>query len=137
MTLAKPRVLLVSAQGEAGDLAGRLQGNPHIDFVGRAEGLEQATDSLREAKPDVMLLDIHRWNGSAIDFCREVRRATGIPLAVLASSMTPERWRNLEEAGATELLLKHVDTGQLGRELVRLAAVNHPALGGDHKEETT
>jgi CheY-like chemotaxis protein len=137
MAPAKPRVLLVSAQGEAGDLAGRLQGNSHIDFVGRAEGLEQATDSLREAKPDVLLLDIHRWNGGAIEVCREVRRATGIPLAVLASSMTPERWRNLEEAGATDLLLKHIDTGQLSRELVRLAAIGRSPKAGNRKEETT
>jgi DNA-binding NarL/FixJ family response regulator len=117
----KPRVLLVEAQGTSADLATRLGSSTHIDFIGHAEGAEEAMRTLEETGPDVLLLDIHRWHGSAVEFCRQVHRVAPIPLVVLASSMTPERWRTLREAGASELLLKHVDTEHLGRELARLA----------------
>jgi FixJ family two-component response regulator len=39
---------------------------------------------------------------------------------VLASFMTPEHWEQLRRAGATDFLLKHVDTKRLGRELAEL-----------------
>jgi CheY-like chemotaxis protein len=128
----RPRVLLVEPVGDsAAALSKRLDGNTHIEFLGCAEGTEQAMDMLREVNPDLLLLDVHRWNGSALELCRQVRRFGPVPLAVLASSMTPERWRSLQAAGATELLLKHVDTAHLGRELAKLATVNQPKERSD------
>ncbi|MEX0786000.1 MAG: response regulator [Dehalococcoidia bacterium] len=118
----KVRVLLIDDHDDArAALAERLRRDARLDLVGSVHSLEEAGALIANARPDVVLLDTHRRDGRGIDACRELRRLTDAPVVALASFMTPQLWRAFQEAGATDYLLKHVDTQRLGRSIVRFA----------------
>ncbi len=106
----KVRVLLVDANDESrAGLAQRLRRTRGIELIGEAHDAAEAAQVLAHSEPDVVLVDLHGWD-----------RLVSAPLAVLGSFMTPERWEELRQAGATDFLLRHVDTNRLGRALAKL-----------------
>jgi DNA-binding NarL/FixJ family response regulator len=118
------RVLLVDDHHDVRtSLAQRLQGDPHLDLVGAAGSLEEAAALLRQAgtDTDIVLLDIHGHNGHGLEVCRTLHELTDAPVVLFTSFMTPELWAAGREAGAADLLLKHIDTDRLSREILRLA----------------
>jgi len=124
----RARVLLIDEHDEARtSLAQRLRRNARLELVGAVASVEEAADLLTTGRPDIVLLDTHRHDGRGIEACRELKQRTGAPVVALASFMTPQLWRAVHEAGALDYLLKHVDTEQLSRSIVRLAdRCQHP-----------
>jgi DNA-binding NarL/FixJ family response regulator len=117
----KARVLLVDADAQArAGLAQRLGRIRDIDLVGAAGDVDEASRLLDGNHVDLVLVDLHQQNGSEIALCQGLRPLIEGPLVALASFMTPERWEPLERAGVNDCLLKRVDTGRLGRELLQV-----------------
>ena len=115
------RVLLVDTDDESrAGLAERLRRTQDVELVGQARDAGEMAHILEEMEPDVVLVDVHGWDGQPAELCRSLRALVAVPLAVLASFMTPERWEQLRQAGATDFFLKHVDTNRLGRALAAL-----------------
>ena len=115
------RVLLVDADDDSrAGLAQRLRRTRGIELVGEAHDVADAAQVLAQSEPDVVLVDLHGWDGQSAELCRGLCSLASAPLAVLASFMTPEHWELLRRAGATDFLLKHVDTKRLGRALAEL-----------------
>jgi DNA-binding NarL/FixJ family response regulator len=116
------RVLLVDDHHDVRtSLAQRLRGDPRLDLVGAAGSLEEAVALLRQAGTDIVLLDIHRHDGHGLEVCRVLHELTDAPVVLFTSFMTPELWAAGRQAGAADLLLKHIDTDLLSREILRLA----------------
>ncbi len=116
------RVLLVAAHDDArASLAQRLSRSSEVDLVGAVQGASEAR-SFTDRRPDLILLDLHEDDGSERELCRELRSMFPSPLVVLTSFMTREHWSDLQAAGVSNYLLRHVDTRRLAEELSRLAA---------------
>lgn len=123
----KVRVLLIDDHEDARTtLAARLRRDARLELVGSVSELDEAANVISNGRPDVVLLDTHRRDGRTVEACRELRALTDAPLVALASYMTPQLWRAIEQAGATAYLLKHVDSQRLGRSIVRLADRRRP-----------
>jgi len=127
------RVLLVDDHRDARTaLAQRLRRHAELLLVGVASGLEEALQLLPQARPSIVLLDIHGQDGRGVDGCRILRRLTDAPVVILTSFMTDDLWAAAREAGAADYLLKHIDTERLSRNIIRLVE-QHRA--GRHREE--
>jgi len=115
------RVLLVDDHDDARvTLQRRLRRDERLELVGAARTAEEAVALLPEARPDIVLLDIHGHNGRGIDACRRLRRLTDAPVVIFTSFLTEELWAAARDAGATDYLLKEIGTGRLRRELAGL-----------------
>lgn len=99
----------------------RMEG---VELTGAAMDARGTTDLLMAQPPHLILVDLHLKDGLERDLCAELRVATDLPIIVLASFMTEERWHVLYAAGATTYLLKHLDSDQFGRELRELAGTS-------------
>jgi DNA-binding NarL/FixJ family response regulator len=132
------RVLLVDANDDSrAGLAQRLRRTRGIELVGEARDAAEAAQVVAQSEPDVVLVDLHGWDGQSAELCRGLRNLVSVPLAVLASFMTPEHWEQLRRAGATDFLLKHVDTKGLGRALAELGTrPRRHSLAGEPPEES-
>lgn len=124
------RVLLVGEDSETraaiADRIGRLEG---IELAGATGDMQGVRDLLHSAPPDVILLDLHQY-GQDGGVCRSIRALTDLPVIVLASFMTVERWQEASAAGATAYILKNIDTEQLSREIKELTAEFRRGSGG-------
>jgi DNA-binding NarL/FixJ family response regulator len=126
------RVLLVDDHRDARTaLAQRLRRHPELMLVGVASGLEEAVQLLPEARASIVLLDIRGQDGGGVEGCRILRELTDAPVVIFTSFMTDDLWAAAREAGAADYLLKHIDTEQLSRKIIRLAE-QHQA--GRHRE---
>jgi DNA-binding NarL/FixJ family response regulator len=97
-----------------------------VELVGSVADASEAQDLLRDGSVDIVLIDLHRRDDHEERVCRNVRHLTDLPIVVLASFMTPERWDRVRAAGATGYLLKQIDSEQFGRELGHYSEENHP-----------
>jgi len=119
----KTRVLLVDANDESrASLAERLRRTGGLELVGQASDAGDAAQIISRTEPDVVLIDLHGVDDTPAELCRALRCLISAPLAVLASFMMPDRWEQLQQAGATRYLLKQVDTAGLTRALHELGA---------------
>ena len=126
---APVRILLIDDQADVHSaLPQRLRRDHRLEVVGAVGSVVEAADLLADARPDIVLLDIHGRRQHGVDACKALGQLTDAPVIVFAAYMTPELWAAVHEAGAADYLLKHVDTEQLSRQIVRLARRYEPAL---------
>jgi len=119
------RVFLIDGHDDARDaLAERLLRSQGLELVGAADSVERAAELLGAAQPDVVLLDVPAHDGG-VETCRAVRKLTDRPIIISTTFLTPELWAAARAAGATDYILKQIDSGRLGREIERIAS------GGD------
>ena len=120
-------VLLIDEEDDArATLADRLRRLRGLELVGAVRDKQEFALTLAKTDPDVVLVDLHgrHWEGDRVQLCNELHKMASVPLVVLVSFMTRERWQQLREAGVTNCLLKQVDSERLERELVRVGT-NH------------
>ena len=78
-----------------------------------ARNLGEARERIKEAAPDAIVLDIMLPDGSGLDFMRELRQYSNIPILLLTGLKTPEdKVRGLREGG-DDYLIKPYDFDEL------------------------
>ena len=79
--------------------------SPELTFV-RSRTVAQAKQLLKERKYDLLILDINLPDGSGLDFCREIRKTSRVPIALLtAKDMELDIVSGLE-SGADDYITK-------------------------------
>ena len=119
------RVLLADDQGlvRAG-FRMILRAEPDIDVVGEAGNGEEAVERVREAAPDVVLMDIRMPGVDGVEATRRITAAAGARVLVLTTFDLDEYVYEALRAGASGFLLKDTPPEQLV-EAIRVVA------GGD------
>jgi DNA-binding response OmpR family regulator len=81
---------------------------------------------LREAKPDVVVLDLNRANGTGVDMILKIRRQSNAPILVVC----PTDGKSVQDyliAGAAECIASPVDVVTLNEVLQQIVRVNSQA----------
>jgi len=86
--------------------------------------LTEARLHLEKRKPDVIVLDIMMPDGNGLDFMRELRRESNVPILLLTGLTTPEDVVRGLNKGADDYLAKPYDFGVL---LARIEALQRRA----------
>jgi DNA-binding response OmpR family regulator len=81
-----------------------LERNGYV--VRLAMNLAQARKALEDEPPDAVVLDVTLPDGNGLDFLRELRRASGIPVLLLTARDTPEDTADGLDAGSDDYLAK-------------------------------
>jgi DNA-binding response OmpR family regulator len=80
---------------------------------------------LREAKPDVVLLDLSRANGRGVETILKIRRQSAIPILVVHGGDEGTA-RDYRIAGAVECLCAPIDVVALNEVLQQIVRLNRP-----------
>lgn len=101
----------------------RLRTSPEISFAGDAEdGTATTLERIRDAEPDVAIIDIKLKVGSGVDICRQVKafdRRVGVIL--LSAFWNDSLVKQALEAGADGYLLKDAEHFDLTKSIIRVA----------------
>jgi two-component system response regulator DevR len=107
-----------------------LQGDPEFQVVGEARDGQEALRVVREAQPDVALVDVRLPEFSGIELCYRIQReAPRTQVLILTSYLDSNIVRECIRAGAGGYVLKDVASTDLQRsirELVRGASPVDP-----------
>jgi DNA-binding NarL/FixJ family response regulator len=105
-----------------------VDATPDLDVVGEAGDGGEAVAVVRDAAPDVVLMDLSMPGVDGIEAIRRLRAAgLEMPVVVLTSFAEAERVRSALEAGAVGYLLKDSEPRDV-LEAVRAAARGHAPL---------
>ncbi len=64
-----------------------------IDVVGQAENVQNAINSIRELKPDVVILDMRMPGGSGIDVLEKIEKRNGMPVVIMLTNYAHSQYR--------------------------------------------
>jgi DNA-binding NarL/FixJ family response regulator len=115
---------VVLADGEALVRAGLrvlLEGAGSITVVGEAATGDEAVALARSLRPDVVLIDVSLPGIDAVEATRHLLDYPGVPVMLLTTSETDERIFAGLRAGASGLVLKDAEPGELVRAVGVLA----------------
>ena len=108
-----------------------IGGEPDLDVVGSADGVELAGARLPAVAADVVLVDVHLRDGCGIELCRSIReRGRGTTVVVLTGDASDDVLARAVDAGADAVVLKHVDVPQLLEVVRRVGRMAGPAAHG-------
>jgi DNA-binding NarL/FixJ family response regulator len=129
----KPRVVLVD--DHALFLAGvRAELGDAVDVVGEAATVAEAVPLIKEADPDVVLLDVHLTDGTGDAIVTSIAPdRPGVRFLALSVSDAPEDVIAVIRAGARGYVTKTISAGELVDAINRVAlgdAVFSPRLAG-------
>jgi DNA-binding NarL/FixJ family response regulator len=119
-----PAVRVVIADGQSLVRAGfrlLLEIAGHITVVGEAASGEEAVAVARRLNPDVALIDARLPGLDSVEATRQISSESGVKVMLLAASGCDEHILAALRAGATGLLLKDTEPGELVRALEALA----------------
>ena len=75
--------------------------------IGEAGGVREATVAIFEQKPDVVILDIHLFDGSGIDVLQNSKKVDPVPAVIILTDYPFPQYRTkCMEAGADFFFLK-------------------------------
>jgi two-component system response regulator DevR len=104
-----------------------LNGHPDIAVVGTAASVAAAVEGIRRSRPHVAVIDDQLPDGTGIDLCEILRTSHPSIVSILyAGTLSPTRYRDAQQAGASAVLLKQIDTGELVRTILQLTAPGRP-----------
>jgi len=87
---------------------------PEVDIVGQAEDAPGSVDAIRQAQPDVVILDIRMPGGSGIDVLRRLKKTAPAPAVIMLTNFSYEQYRTkCEAAGADFFLDKSTEFDQI------------------------
>lgn len=85
-----------------------------IEIVGQAENVAKAINSIRDLKPDVVILDIRMPGGSGIDVLRNIKQDEVTPMVIILTNYPfPGYRQKCLEAGADYFLDKSTEFDQI------------------------
>ena len=109
-----------------------IPGGEELDEAARAEpgALETRFFSLlREARPDVLVLDLSRANGAGTGMIVKIRRQSSVPILVVCDEASPDL-HDYRVAGAADCIACPLDVVRLNQALQHIVRVNGQAPGG-------
>jgi DNA-binding NarL/FixJ family response regulator len=78
-----------------------------VQVIGEAGEVQEATDAILEQKPDVVLLDIHLFNGNGIDVLQNLKKEQPAPVVMILTNYPyPQYRQKCLEAGADFFFIK-------------------------------
>jgi len=83
---------------------------------------------LRESKPDVVVLDLSRANGSGVGMILKIRRQSSVPILVVCGP-NADNVQDYRIAGAAECMASPVDVVTFNEVLQQIVLVNSQASG--------
>jgi two-component system response regulator DevR len=96
------------------ELAAALGRCTSVEVVGATGSADEAARWATERHPDVVLLDVKRDDGGGLDLCRRLSsNGNRCAVVILTSYLSHEEWYEAREAGATDYLLKQIDSKAL------------------------
>src|ERR1700722_11566017 len=115
-----------------------IPGGDHndVDNQGEPIALESRFFSLlREAKPDVVVLDLRQANGDGVGMILKIRRQSSVPILVVCGEDT-KRAQDYRFAGAAECIASPVDVVAFNEVLQQIVRVNgQPAPAGPREAD--
>jgi two-component system response regulator NreC len=108
-----------------------LESEPGFEVVAEAGELEEIPRLVEDARPDVLLLDVHMRGGASLDLIPDLARATRV--LVLTMQDDPGYARTAMRTGARGYVLKEAEDAELVQAVRTVAAGGtylDPALGG-------
>jgi DNA-binding NarL/FixJ family response regulator len=133
MTGARVRVVIVDDHdlfraGVRAELGGR------VEVVGQAGSVAEAVQTIRERRPDVVLLDVHMPDGGGVEVLRRVcAELADVRFLALSVSDAAEDVIAVIRAGARGYVTKSISAAELADAVERVAegdAVFSPRLAG-------
>jgi DNA-binding response OmpR family regulator len=88
---------------------------------------------LREAKPDVVVLDLSRANGNGVGMILKIRRQSSVPILVVCAP-GGETVQDYRIAGAAECIASPIDVMTLNEVLQQIVRVNSQAVAQPPRE---
>jgi DNA-binding NarL/FixJ family response regulator len=115
---------VIVADGEAlvrAGLRALLEGDGTVTVVGEAGTGEEAVALAASLDPDVVLIDVGVPGLDSVETTRRLLAESGVPVMLLTTSETDERIFAALRAGASGLVLKDTEPGELLRAVAVLA----------------
>lgn len=130
MTEAHPRVLVVEDDAEIRRVL-RLSLSAEGYEVFEAEGCRRGLIDVATRRPDLVVLDLGLPDGDGVDFIRDLRGWSAMPVLVLSARITEDDKIAALDAGADDYLVKPFGIGELlARLRAQLRRRAHDAGGG-------
>ena len=105
-------VLLVSDDDRVrGNLQRPLERSGEVAVVATASLHDEIPELVRRFAPDVILLDLHPNDPSALELCREL--AEHAPVLLLSAYLSRSEWEEARAAGAADFHLKRIGVAEL------------------------
>ena len=103
-----------------------LEDDPRIQVVGEAEDAITCVRELRDARPDVLVLDLRMPGVTGLEAVPEIRGASPDTRIVVYSQYIDDRTEaELEEAGVEAWLKKDEDLNELRATVLSVGGLNH------------
>jgi two-component system KDP operon response regulator KdpE len=124
----KPRRILVVEDDDASRYGLKSLLETEGYEVLEAASLARAEDALRDARPDIAILDVTLPDGDGAEWVRLARRKgrLGFPVIALTGVTADEDRRRIEQSGVSALLQKPVDIPLLLKALEDCREENSP-----------
>ena len=103
-----------------------LAGEPDLEVVGRAAGGEEAVETVRQTRPDVVLMDLQMPGVDGVAATRRIVEEQLADVLVLTSYSDAERILGALDAGALGYLLKDADPEEVLRGVRAVARGESP-----------
>lgn len=119
MEMAKQKILVIDDEENVCELVSLYFGKAGYEVVCAADGVE-GLDTLREQRPDIVILDLMLPGIDGVDVCKEIRKTSNVPLIMLTARVDEvDRVLGLE-IGADDYVTKPFSPREL---LARVKAV--------------
>jgi two-component system KDP operon response regulator KdpE len=100
----------------------------HGYAIKEAKSGEEALESFRSEKPDLILLDVNMPGMSGVEACREIRASSDVPIIMLTVRNTEKDKVQALDAGADDYVVKPFGIEEL---LARVRAALRRVMGGE------
>jgi DNA-binding NarL/FixJ family response regulator len=85
-----------------------------VQVTGEAGEVQEATDAILKQKPDVVLLDIHLFNGSGIEVLQTLKKTNPAPAVIILTGYPyPQYRQKCLDAGADFFFVKSTEFDQV------------------------
>jgi len=119
LEMAKQKILVIDDEENVCELVSLYFGKAGYEVVCAADGVE-GLDTLREQRPDIVILDLMLPGIDGVDVCKEIRKTSNVPLIMLTARVDEvDRVLGLE-IGADDYVTKPFSPREL---LARVKAV--------------
>jgi len=106
-----------------------------VQVIGEAGEVQEATDAILKQKPDVVLLDIHLFNGSGIDVLQRLKKEKPAPVVIILTNYPyPQYRQKCLEAGADFFFVKSTEFDQVVPAMKQLIQQTRNARTSDHTQ---